>query len=305
MAAHLSTLAWLGQPSPTGRPRHRPIPATSGVATVAALTHHQLAPTEEERAALYAAYAREAALAPDLAQPSPERLVLAALRLAWKGVPCYNTVKETLWRLAIHAVPGGRIPAAAWRCPCDLHGPPAPSSRLHSFWACPVARAVRRQVALGLPPGAVVQRADLWLLHPPAGALGLCPRAWALVALAALTAMEHGRKYLWALRNSPEWPDPGPAGHVALARALPNFIFPAHVRRHILAARDALIQRVANAAAGHFWRTLHDFTLLHAVPPRRWALTPAHPFLHVMPDGSLGLSLPAGVPAPPEEDDDL
>jgi hypothetical protein len=123
-----------------------------------------------------------------------------------------------------------------------------------------------------------------------------------MVALAALDAMEFGRRYLYALRASPDWPDPGPAGHAALARALPNFIFAAHVRRHILAARDALVQRVANAEAGRFWRTLGDFARLHRQQPQRWALTPAHPFLCVQPDGSVGLALPAGAPAPPDED---
>ena len=86
-------------------------------------------------------------------------------------------------------------------------------------------------------------------------------------------------------------------------RALPNFVFAAHVRRHVLAARDALVRRVANAAAGRFWRTLGDFAHLHREQPRRWALTPAHPFLSIQPDGSVGLALPAGAPAPPDEDD--
>ena len=198
-------------------------------------------------------------------------------------------------------MPGGRI--HPWHCSCDLHGPPPPSPRLHTFWTCPVARAVRQQLAAALPAGVAVRRANIWLLRPPAGVQGLCPRAWALVALAALEAMEFGRRYLYALRVSPEWPDPGPAGHVALARALPNFIFAAHVRRHIMAARDALVQRVANAATGRFWRTLGDFAYLHRQQPRRWALTPAHPFLHIRPDGSVGLALPAGVPAPPDEND--
>jgi len=305
MVTHLSGLAWLGQPGPGGRPRHRPISATAGTATVAALTGHQLAAAAAARDARHAAYAREAALAPYMVPPTPEHLVSAALRRAWREVPCYNTVRETVWRLTINAVPGAHIPAQVWQCPCDLHGPAIPSPRIHSFWACPIARAVRRQLTVGLPPGAVVRRTDLWLLQPPAGAPGLCPRAWSFVAMAALTAMEHGRRYLWALRRSPEWPDPGPAGHAALAWALPNFVFAAHVRRHILMARDALVTRVANAAAAHFWRTLQDFVFLHTTIPRRWALTPAHPFLHVRPDGTLGLALPAGVQAPPDEDDAL
>ena len=227
----------------------------------------------------------------------------AALNTAWKEVPCFNAVREPLWRLAINAVPGANI--RPWHCSCDLHGQPAASSRLHAFWDCPVAVAVRSQLAAGLPPGTVVSRANVWLLQPPAGVPGLCPRAWAMVALAALEAMEFGRRYLYALRCSPDWPDPGPAGHVALARALPNFIFPAHVRPHILAARDACVQRVTNTAAGRFWRTLGEFAHLHSGQPRRWALTPAHPFLHTRPDGSIALALPAGVAAPPGEDDDI
>lgn len=303
LAAHLSDLAWLGPLGPNGRPRHRPIPVTTGSATVAALTDHQLSGVYEAREARHAAFAREAADAPNLAPPHPERQVQAALTLAWRDVPCLNAIRETLWRLSIGAVPGANI--RPWRCSCDLHGAPSPSSRLHTFWECPVAQAVRQQLAAALPAGTSVRRANVWLLQPPAGVPGLCPRAWALAALAALEAMEFGRRYLYALRASPEWPDPGPAGHAALAGALPNFIFAAHIRPHVMAARDALVSRVANAAAGRVWRTLGDFAHLHLTPPPRWALTPAHPFLHVLPNGTLGLALPVGVVAPPDEDNDL
>jgi hypothetical protein len=303
MAARLADLAWLGAIGPRGLPRHRPILASTGTATVAALTDHQLAGVYEARDSRHAAFAREAAGGQLPLPPRPEQLVAAALNTAWREVPCFNAVREPLWRLAISAVPGANI--REWCCHCDLHSPAAASSRLHAFWDCPVAVAVRGQLAAGLPPGTMVARTNVWLLQPPAGVVGLCPRAWAMVALAALEAMEFGRRYLYALGRSRDWPDPGPAGHVVLNRALPNFVFVAHMRPHIMAARDACVRRVANAAAGRFWRSLGDFAHLHRGQPRRWALTPAHPFLHTRPDGSVGLALPAGVAAPVGEDDDL
>ena len=161
-----------------------------------------------------------------------------------------------------------------------------------------MAKAVRAQLELGLP-GVAVLRVHVWLLQAPAVPPGLCPRAWALVALAALAAMEHGRRHLYALRVGPTWPDPGPAGHRVLHGALPPFLFDGHVRQHIMAERDAIVARVSNAAAGRFWHLLQDFASAQGVAPRGWAVGPEHPFLRVAPgDGRLQLRLPEGVEAP-------
>ena len=61
-----------------------------------------------------------------------------------------------------------------------------------------MARAVREQLHLGL--GVQPPRASVWLLGPPPR-LGVHGDAWALVCLAAVAAMEHGRAHLWALHH--------------------------------------------------------------------------------------------------------
>lgn len=173
---------------------------------------------------------------------------------------------------------------------------PRPVPRLHTFWACPVARAVRAQLEAALP-GVRLERAHLWLLRLPPGGHGLCSRAWALVSLAALHAMEHGRRHLYALRAGPAWPDPGPAGHRVLGGALPPHVFDAHVRQHIFAARDVLVARVCNATAGRFWRNLQDFVDAQGSIPAGWVVGQAHPFIRDDGNGALVLHLPAEAPA--------
>ena len=255
-----------------------------------------MAPVAARRWARHTDYVRLAmGLAPNSAPHQHVRRFRAALYHAWR-VPCTNFLKETLWRLAVDSIPGGAI--RPWLCPCDLHAhPPVRSSRLHSFWDCPVAAAVRTQVdsALGVP----VSRPALWLLGPPP-VHNLDPGVWRLVCLAALSAMEHGRALLWAHRCSPDWPEPGALGWAALARAgpLPAHLLQAHVLPHALAARDALVRRVARSAAVRFWHNLQDFASAHSLPPPGWAVTPATPFLHISPAGFLSVHLPPA--APPE-----
>jgi hypothetical protein len=71
--------------------------------------------------------------------------------------------------------------------------------RCHFAWDCPVASAVVAALALPrLPGGAArgVQRSHVWLLAAPPG-YGGSPRQWRRVAMAAVAAMEYGRRELW------------------------------------------------------------------------------------------------------------
>ncbi|GLC39848.1 hypothetical protein PLESTB_001292900 [Pleodorina starrii] len=121
----------------------------------------------------------------------------------WSGVRWENDNKETMWRLAVDGVPLpgnthlARVPIEA--CGCGAYGEADAgrpcSPRLHHFWECPVARAVREQIDRHLPPpqaaaGATTTRQQLWLAQAPPG----CEQApWDVIALAALSAMEVGR----------------------------------------------------------------------------------------------------------------
>ena len=71
----------------------------------------------------------------------------AAFIQAW-SLPCPNTLKQTLWILAINGIPGSNNPS--WYCPhChsqfrSLHN--RVNATLHYLWECPVAKAVRDEI---------------------------------------------------------------------------------------------------------------------------------------------------------------
>lgn len=121
----------------------------------------------------------------------------ATLRRLWR-VRWEPEHKEALWRLAVHGVPlFARFAPAACGCAAVVGADPDP--RLHYFWECPVARAVRAQLCLGA--GVEVVRAQLWLVQAPAR---LAAEVWDVVCLAALSAMEFGRRRLSA-GGGPRW----------------------------------------------------------------------------------------------------
>ena len=121
----------------------------------------------------------------------------------WK-LPWENTNKEIFWRLAVNGVAGagGHDICPRGQCPCGYamsaeERRPGQGCllRQHYFWDCPVAVAVREQLAAALP--AAQSQHHLWIMHLPAGASH--QGVWRVVCLAALLAMEHGRKALWRL----------------------------------------------------------------------------------------------------------
>jgi hypothetical protein len=180
-------------------------------------------------------------------------------RLRWD-----NVHKEVLWRLAVLGCPGGQAPG----CQC-CQGPPAlrgAAKRMHQFWDCPVSCAVRAQLSgvLAVPPVC----ADVWLVRAPPGVL---PVVWCVVALAALSAMEHGRACLWSRCASVRLP-PGPC-----------------------VERTDLVRRVCDLAAARFWFLLSDFAQ-DCAREGGWLHVPAdHPFLCVR-DGVVCVARPAMAP---------
>jgi hypothetical protein len=158
------------------------------------------------------------------------------------------------WRLAVNGV---RAAGACQRyfsapCPCGVVGPDAHGDcerlRQHAFWECAIAQAVRTQVQRGLG-GALLQQWHLWLVDPPPS---VCPMVWRVVVLAAIWAMEQGRKRLWSLVHTP--PRQGSA-----------------------------VQQAISKASTSFWSALHDFARHNRpVPAKGWdEVGPHHPFLFV------------------------
>ncbi|PNH12747.1 hypothetical protein TSOC_000267 [Tetrabaena socialis] len=122
------------------------------------------------------------------------------LRRLWK-LRWENEHKSALWRLAINGLPGFPMHAtqlagggaAAASCPCGAAM--VEGDRLHHFWSCAVAGAVRDALSAMLP--LVVSREQLWLVRCPPG---VHQRVWDVVCLAALSAMEYGRRLLYRRR---------------------------------------------------------------------------------------------------------
>jgi hypothetical protein len=222
----------------------RPEPVPLAALTVQLATQLQLLPLAAQRADLHAAYIREA-LGVAAAPPALLATFSATLERAWH-LRWYNVHKETLWRLALDGV--GQLGS------CHVRVPPPPCAcgaavdtpRLHAFWDCPVAAALR--AALDARLGQPVSRAQLWLLLPPAG---VQQPVWDVVALAALSALEVGRRRLRS-------------GHAPVA-------VPAH-------------------AVGDFWGRVRSYVALGQAPDSWSAVSPLHPFIGRSPDGRLVLN---------------
>ena len=181
----------------------------------------------------------------------------AAMAKAWR-LRCDNGLKETLWLLAVDSIPGARV--ARWRCPCVDHFPNASTSRQHSFWECHAAVAVRNQLTHALG-GAAVSQASVWLLTAPRQ--DIADPVWTLVCLAALRAMDWGRRKLWAQYQ------PLPAV-------------------------------VANETAAEFWQLLQEFVVTYPRPLRTWpVLPPDHPFICMRMGRLVLLNTPPPAPPPP------
>jgi hypothetical protein len=239
----------------------------------------------EQRAERMAAYVAEAQLnAPPTATSAAE--ALAALkstqRQVWK-VRWDNSHKETFWRLAVDGV-------ALYGAARFTHGHPLPClccagrvSRLHHFWDCPIARHVAREVQRCLPANELT-RPHLWLLRAPPG---VRPCVWQVVALAALSAMESGRRHHVALVQQHEaqrdlataaaraheaWRKRPPTAAEAPPPPLPS----------LTPAGAVLVAQASASAVEVFWAALESFVSLYEQyrPPPAWTDLPAdHPFV--------------------------
>ena len=189
----------------------------------------------------------------------------ALLKRLWR-VRWENKRKEPFWRLVYDAHPtAARMGQQGQQRPC-LCGAGPPADRHHHYWACPVARGVVDTVsealaAAGLLP-APLPKAAIWLARaPPAVHSGV----WDVVCLAAVDAMDHGRRRMFALSTGPP-----PASPL-----------------HVICARSSV---------AHFWKLLADFAALRcAADAWRRQLPPAHPFLCFDPASS---SFRVNRPAP-------
>ena len=141
----------------------------------------------------------------------------STLSRAW-SLKWENQHKEVLWRMTVQGVRGVAAHGLPTTHPCPCGGLPAGAcaeeALRHHFWACPVAAAVVEELQKGwkagegalapmVPP---LRREEVWLLAPPLRPSGgpqqkrMHGCVWMVVCLAALTAMDMGRRALVAMR---------------------------------------------------------------------------------------------------------
>jgi hypothetical protein len=222
--------------------------------TVKLATVLQMGAVQAERRQLHSAFVQEA-----LGLPPSDADIDAfchCLKRAWRTVRWENHHKEVLWRLALDGVPlrgNSHVQGPPAACVCGAQVSPTP--RVHHFWSCAIAQAVI--VDMAQSSHAHITREGIWLLQPPAG-VQEC--VWFVVCMAALTAMEQGRRH---------------------ARAL--------VKRGQAAGAAA---RASAHAVAAFWGRLSNFVALGA-PPKGWTNVPAaHPFIGVAAGDRLVLNRP-------------
>ena len=129
---------------------------------------------------------------PNHAEELAARRLLAPLfDLVW-GLHINNKTKEGFYRLVYNGFKTSARLCARRPCPCDTVD--LVPGRPHTFWACPVALAVRAEIQQALPVGTTLERSHVWLIQPPAECINR--HLWACICLVAIAAMEQGRKAL-------------------------------------------------------------------------------------------------------------
>ena len=125
--------------------------------------------------------------------------------------------KEAFWRLINNGVigAGGHDTVSTQSCLCGWEPPLVtkvdPQSTIahcdswkkHVFWQCPVAQAVVQEISTAIPS---LDIQHCWLLHPPITTPPIHPTQWLPIAASALSAMQHGRKVMYTIRNAPPSP---------------------------------------------------------------------------------------------------
>jgi hypothetical protein len=232
------------------------------------------------------------------------------ISIAWK-LPWHNCHKEILWRLAVNGVPwaGGHDIGQTAPCACGQWVPPvhvddktrALAWREHCFWSCPVAQAVRDVLHSALPQGLPLHRAHVWLLQTP-DTFAVRQDVWDIVCMAALTAMNFGKKILHARHREVLEADSSvaqPGLHQATLHDM--WHGPSHddtqSSQHV-----THLQRAQARAVAEFWNVLQSFAFLHDGhyegqwwgAGQRPSLPHRHPFLAGIPNlqGSVRVMVP-------------
>ena len=221
-------------------------------ASVAVCTALQMDSHRAILAARHAAFLQILQQYPPLQMPPTHLELQHLLHKLWK-LGWDNQRKEFFWRFVLDALPtAARMHQQGSQCGCGGLVP----GRLHHYWECPVAQAVVACVRQQLPGSPVLHPVHVWMARVPVQ--GMHGGVWRVAALAALLAMDTGRRLLckWSLHEPPA-PPPPPVGQ--------------------------RVQIAARVAVASFWDKLWDFVGL-GLAPQAWLLRVGteHPFLAVL-----------------------
>lgn len=227
---------------------------------------------------------------------TPGQHLKKVFKALW-DLPWHNRHKEVMWRLAVNGLQGSGngIMKSVWKCCCGWVAPPSngrqagtdPNEykkyrsycvREHVFWSCPVAQAVVGELKLALP-GIDISRAHVWLAEPPSQQ-AIERDVWHVVAPAALTAMDKGRRLGWmyleagggqegqAQAAAAGHPPPGQAAAEEGGEApwtdeeiheLMMMQTQAEALSQVEVEADSVASLVGRRAAIEFWCLLHEF----------------------------------------------
>lgn len=227
----------------------------------------QLGGIMEARHAAHETYVR-VATGEEEVSPGAVASFVSTLGDAWQ-LKWENGQKEALWRLAVDGVNSVTSRTArSWSCPCCPAIAQEP--RLHCFWHCPVAEAVTQEILTSMPANCPpLARASVWLCRFASEAIH--PGVWLVVCMAALSAMEHGRRQLWRLHWLAH--DAGPPGAVQLTLVQAW-------EQERPAPGPSVLARACALAVADFWSRLCSFAALNLAPDS-WlgVVNEHHPFL--------------------------
>ena len=219
----------------------------------------QQAGVQQERLQRFAAF--EALAAPGTPAAADGSEVARLLPRLWQ-LPWENQHKEVYWRLVLNGLPLASRMRSSGPQPCACGCPDPHPGRRHHFWDCPLAAAVRSTLAAQLA-GQQLSRQQLWLMRHPAS---VHAGVWDAVCLAALAAMDGGRRHLAArLQLARQAADrPSSSRHPPPPPPSPAQLVPA-AQRH---------------AVARFWDLLQDLCTVGTAPAAwRLQLPPEHPFI--------------------------
>ena len=263
--------------------------------------------------------------------------VTAAQRQLWK-LKWDNNFKEVFWRLVLNGLPTAeRMHLQECRCVCGPAVVGQPPDRLHHYWECPVAQSVvhvLQQQLVGWYAHALQPHHVLCMKCPccagapgdPSPARTLHKGVWRVVCLAAINAMDEGRRAANKIGVEEKQQQQAvaaaeqrraatiPRGQRLITELLqPATLTPEqqqhqaqvrqrqqvqvqHEQQQRQQAAAARLAEVQQHAVSRFWELLEDFVALSAAP-KKWLpqLAPDHPFLRVSGD-LLGVHCVAVVP---------